>query len=82
MVSPVPEKFTSNTLPSYYTTEPTEDIIFSPNPPSVYLVRAYTYYKRRLVPVFNQQGHQIETEKYDGIPEGLFESPTNQEIIT
>ena len=37
---------------------------------------------RRLVPVWIQQGHEIKTEKYNGIPEELFESPANLEIIT
>ena len=37
---------------------------------------------RRLVPVLIQQGHEIKTEKYNGIPEGLFEFTTNLEIIT
>ena len=37
---------------------------------------------KKVVPVLIQQGHEIETEKYNGIPEGLFESPTNLEIVT
>ena len=37
---------------------------------------------RMLIQVLIQQVHKIETEKYNGIPEEIFESPTNLELIT
>ena len=37
---------------------------------------------KKVGPVLIQQGHEIKTEKYNGILEGIFEFTTNLEIIT